>query len=271
MQRQKIVLIKGIHQNELDLSKEIARDLSRRGHRVRIVEIPFRETMHGHSKHGKKKRSFADFEGAAFLARVGFRFPSWHVIGLHSSPRENLQGILLIPHEVLHGRGAFQRFFAPGHLYWQFGATDFHPAFPERGRLYFGSLLRTSLEIPAVYQAEHSMPLDLSKFTVPGKRKVEVIKTAYERSVNRQKTFAWAPRQRLVSAAVERIEKSMEAALSLHHSYLAREGFYPVRLSREAEVARFYISRKSPKYRDAPVGYRKALQLAARFAKKQQG
>lgn len=250
MKPQKIVLIRGIHPNELDLSKEIAAELRKQGHRVRVVKVPFRETMHWHFQHGKGKRPFKEFTGGHFVERVGFRHPAWHVVGLHSTPREHMPEVLIEAeyHEPAH--------HAVGHLYWDFYSEDHKPALISREGVHAGRLTRISLEIPAVYDDKHTTPLNRDKFEFADTDDQTKLPKFYYRRANAPRTFKWRSKKALVEQAVAKLNEHFQDIERINE-YL--RGKYTSH-SREFAYRCAVRAKQSPDYDNLPVGYRKAVE-----------
>ncbi len=211
--REKIILVRGVHPNELDLAPEIARELRRNGHRVKVLRIPQRFTNLGHLLSGKGQLDHDEhFSGAAFARKIGFRYPTWHVIDLHSSPTYRTQP-WFESHRVHVRVGDRGEKLTEGHHYFMDGSFPI-PAIWKKGTFVPGEVVRAALEFPAVYASKASYKFNQGKF-LGSRDAMRRMTVAYGHSVDEEKTFKLTPKPELVAQGVSKIEEILEGARQL--------------------------------------------------------
>ncbi|MFH1199858.1 MAG: hypothetical protein V1708_02215 [Candidatus Micrarchaeota archaeon] len=207
---EKILLIDGIHPNEdLGITEDIAQRLRGLGHRVKIVRVPFKDTVHGHSQSGKPPKSFYEhFSGRAFLTKIGFKYPSWHIAGIHASPWEGLHSSTFPDTYHYNTHDAGSTAYLAGHHYLDMSSSKLIPVVYERGRFVPMELMRMSVEIPGEYEKRPSMQIRPEAITEPDANKLA---KAYSRKVDPHKTFARESRDALAERAVQSIHDEVMA------------------------------------------------------------
>jgi hypothetical protein len=258
---QKIVLIRGIHPNELDLSYEIARELRKSGHRVKIVSIPYRHTLHWHLEHGEKVKDISEFDGVKFVNKIGFQHPDWHVIGIHSSPSTRITGVQAQSEGEIRKIGKTALKFDAGHFYLNFGGSEeLTPAVPTNSGFVPAMRVRMAIEIPAVYQRRKIPNLDWNKISSNGQKLDQDLlshaQSGYAKRSDLRKTFKEKSKHELVCDSADFIRRVVENFHKEEERYKSR-GFEPNSYAQAVKNSNFL----SPRLKRVP-GYKRALQYA---------
>ena len=272
LEPQKIILIGkekesdkegSIHPNELDLTPALARELKRRGHTIKIMPVPFKETLHGHSKHGKGIKPFKNFTGAAFVNKIGFQNPEWHVIGMHSTPPDELSQPGLQPEK----QGTKLRFTLPppsvGTFHYRSGLlhNELVPIVYKDGRFQVMLRLRHALEVPAKASKKKSIDIDWQKFTFGKKESLERAKSHYPILADARATYKVRKKKDLVKWAADEIEKAIKDTKKMETAIKERQG-NGFLIEAVAKVPTIF------RLRNNPEGVRRAIRIAERELKK---
>ncbi|MFH0972228.1 MAG: hypothetical protein V1835_06735 [Candidatus Micrarchaeota archaeon] len=258
LEPQKILLIEGIHPNEIKLAAHLKAELMSRGHTVRIIQVKYKDTLHYHSENGEGKRHISHFEGWRYMHEIGLEHPEWHAVAIHSTP-SNINDALHFRVEKEKVNGGKTDNIA-GHLLFNFGALDPEPAYIQDGQLLRGTLLRLALEVPAIYYNKPYRPINEGKFDFRGmKNGLAGIRQRYGTAVDHEKTFRQTPRNKLVKEVADRMEKMLSDAVSVNSGL--QKTLKPLPLS---EIVRMG---QNEKYSEkGPEGFRKVFYWARKLA-----